>query len=331
MAAQDNPLGLWLPAGLTVDNLVASMAGLVAVLVAAAVYQALRFDTSFDRRIKALGERRQSLRDQGLAARSRRGQTRRTSQGLMHGVLHQLNLLRSREAADAQLQLARAGFRSREAMVLFLFCRLCLPCLFGVAGALNIFVLKFIALPGPARMPAIAAAIIGGLFAPTLYVKNCAAKRREALLKALPDGLDLLVICVEAGLTLDAALARVARELGRSFPALADEFGLTAVELAFLPDRQQALNNLGQRTNMPTLRGVINTLQQSEKFGTPLANSLRVLGAEFRDSRMIRAEEKAARLPSLLTVPMMVFIMPVLFIVLLGPAALSAIAQFAHH
>jgi tight adherence protein C len=330
MAAPGSPLAAWLPAGLSVDDLVGTMAGLITFLIAAAVYQALTYDTSFDRRLKTLGERRQSLRDQGLAARGRRAKNRPTSHGLMHGIVHRLDLLRSREARDAQLLLARAGFRSREAMVLFLFCRLCLPCLFGIIGALNVFVLHVIPLPPSAQFPSLAGAIIAGLFAPGLYLKNCGSKRREALQKALPDGLDLLVICVEAGLALDAALGRVARELGRSFPALADEFGLTAIELAFLPDRSQALANLGERTNMPALRGVINTLQQSEKFGTPLANSLRVLAAEFRDTRMIRAEEKAARLPSLLTVPMMIFILPVLFIVLLGPAVLSTLATLHH-
>jgi tight adherence protein C len=138
------------------------------------------------------------------------------------------------------------------------------------------------------------------------------------------------VICVEAGLTLDAALARVARELGQSWPALADEFGLAAIEMTFLPERRQALENLGQRTDLPDLRGVINTLQQAERYGTPLANSLRVLSAEFRETRMMRAEEKAARLPSLLTLPMMVFILPVLFIVLLGPALLTALVTLSH-
>jgi hypothetical protein len=147
--------------------------------------------------------------------------------------------------------------------------------------------------------------------------------------KGLPDALDLMVICAEAGLSLDATLNRVSRELEASWPELAEEFGITAAELTFLPDRRQAFDNLNLRTNMASVRGVVNTLLQTAKFGTPLANSLRVLAAEFRDARMIKAEEKAARLPALLTVPLILFILPTLFIVLLGPAVLGIIDTFS--
>jgi len=147
--------------------------------------------------------------------------------------------------------------------------------------------------------------------------------------KGLPDALDLMVICAEAGLSLDATLNRISHELEASWPELAEEFGITAAELTFLPDRRQAFDNLNARTNMASIRGVVNTLLQTAKFGTPLAHSLRVLAAEFRDARMIRAEEKAARLPALLTVPLILFILPTLFIVLLGPAALGIIDTFS--
>ena len=175
------------------------------------------------------------------------------------------------------------------------------------------------------RLVATVAGVLVGYMAPKLYVKNLGQKRRAVLQKALPDALDLLVICVEAGLSLDAAFARVARELGPGSAELAEEFGITSAELTFLPDRRQALDNLNQRTDLPALRGVVNTLQQAEKFGTPIAHSLRVLAAEFRDTRLMKAEEKAARLPAVLTVPMMIFILPTLFIVLMGPAILTTI------
>jgi tight adherence protein C len=145
------------------------------------------------------------------------------------------------------------------------------------------------------------------------------------LRKQLPDALDLLVICAEAGLSLDAALTRVARELGGSAPQLADEFGLTSVELGFLPNRRQALLNLAKRTDLASVRGVVNTLVQTERYGTPLAHALRVLAAEFRDERMLKAEEKAARLPATLTVPMILFILPTLFLVLIGPAIIRTL------
>jgi tight adherence protein C len=141
-----------------------------------------------------------------------------------------------------------------------------------------------------------------------------------ALAKGLPDGLDLLVICAESGLSLDAALDRVANEIGDANVELGEELSLTSIELGFLPDRRQALVNLNRRTNLPSIRGVVNTLLQTEKYGTPLSQSLRVLANEFRDQRLLRAEEKAARLPATLTVPMIVFILPVLFIVLVGAA-----------
>jgi tight adherence protein C len=143
------------------------------------------------------------------------------------------------------------------------------------------------------------------------------------LSKALPDGLDLLVICAESGLSLDAALDRVANEIGAASPALGEELSLTSIELGFLPERRQALLNLNRRTNLPSIRGVVNTLLQTEKYGTPLSQSLRVLANEFRDQRLLKAEEKAARLPATLTVPMIMFILPVLFIVLIGPAIIK--------
>ncbi len=323
-------LPAWLPAGIMIDDIVASMAGLAAFLALTMIYQTLRLDRSFDRRLNSIRDRRQQLRESGLAARGRRNRPRGMPTGIMHRVVQQLNLLRSREAAVAQLMLARAGIRTRDAMVVYFFCRLSLPFAFGLAAALDLYLVPILPVRPSAQLPVLAGAIIAGLFAPGLYLKNKISRRRDRLQKALPDGLDLLVICVEAGLTLDAALGRVGRELGRSWPELAEEFGLTAVELAFLLDRRQALRNLGLRTDLAPLRGVINTLQQAEKFGTPLANSLRVLSTEFRDTRMLKAEEKAARLPALLTVPMMVFILPVLFIVLLGPAALNAYSALVH-
>jgi tight adherence protein C len=162
-----------------------------------------------------------------------------------------------------------------------------------------------------------------GFFAPELYVSNLTSKRQLVLSKGLPDALDLLVICAESGLALDIALERVANEIGAANAELGEELELTSIELGFLPERRQALLNLSRRTNLPAIRGVVNTLLQTEKYGTPLSQSLRVLANEFRDHRLLRAEEKAARLPATLTVPMIVFILPVLFIVLIGPAIIS--------
>jgi tight adherence protein C len=174
------------------------------------------------------------------------------------------------------------------------------------------------------------AGVLFGFYVPKIYLRNAAAKRAKSIQLALPDGLDLMVICAEAGLSLDAALVRVARELGNGAPELGEELAITAAELTFLPDRRLAFDNLNARTNSDGIRAVVNTLQQTAKFGTPLAQSLRVLATEMRAARITRAEEKAARLPALLTVPMILFILPTLFIVLLGPAAIGIIDTFAH-
>lgn len=173
------------------------------------------------------------------------------------------------------------------------------------------------------------AAVIAGAYAPDIFVNNAATKRKKELTKGLPDALDLMVICAKAGQSLDAALTRIAGEMNISCPEMADELRLTALELGLLPDRRQALINLDNRTNVPGIRGVVNTLNQTEKYGTPLAQSLRVLASEFRNDRMMKAETKAEKLPAIMTVPMIVFILPPLFIVLIGPAVISTIDMFS--
>ncbi|MFN3517315.1 MAG: type II secretion system F family protein, partial [Novosphingobium sp.] len=182
---------------------------------------------------------------------------------------------------------------------------------------------------GMKRLMAFAAAIGAGYKGPEIYLANLISKRTDAIRKGLPDALDLLVICAEAGLTVDAAFNRVARELGRAYPELGDEFALTAIELSFLGERRQAFENLAYRVDLDAVRGVVTTMIQTERYGTPLASALRVLSAEFRNERMMRAEEKAARLPAIMTVPLILFILPVLFVVILGPAACSIADAFA--
>ena len=223
--------------------------------------------------------------------------------------------------------LARAGIRSQDAMVKYLFAQISLPFIFG---ALTLVYTNVLLSSQFASLPPIAAVLLG-FYAPRIYLRNTADKRAKQLQLALPDGLDLMVICAEAGLSLDATLVRVSRELGNTWPELAEEFAITAAELTFLPERRMAFDNLNARTDSDGIRGVVNTLQQTAKFGTPLAQSLRVLAAEMRTARMTRAEEKAARLPALLTIPMMIFILPTLFIVLLGPAGINVMDTFSKH
>jgi tight adherence protein C len=178
------------------------------------------------------------------------------------------------------------------------------------------------------RYMTVAGVLVGAYKAPDIWLKNKVTKRSHAVRKGLPDALDLLVICAEAGLTVDAAFGRVAKELGKAYPELGDEFGLTAIELGFLAERRNAFENLAMRVDLEAVRGVVTTMIQTEKYGTPLASALRVLSAEFRNERMMRAEEKAARLPAIMTVPLILFILPTLFVVILGPAACAISDNF---
>lgn len=320
----------YLPFGLTLADFVSLLAGAATFAAALAVLQSLRIGHPFERRLRSIKQRQTQLRTQ-MVEPKRRKRSRTASTGAMRNLIQRLNLLRSKHASEAQLLLARAGFRSEEAMVRYLFFRLVLPTLFGLVVAIDAHWLTIVPIPHALKNLAPMMAILVGFYAPQIYLKNATDKRYKQISRALPDGLDLLVICAGAGLSLDGSLQRVARELGKSWPELAEEFTLTAVELTFLPERRQALNNLLQRVDLGPVRAVVSTLQQTEKFGTPLVQSLRILASEFRDQRMLKAEEKAARLSVLLTLPMIGFIMPALFIVLLGPAALNVLDMMRHH
>ena len=317
----------WLPAGVTVDDAITLLAALAVLTTVLAMWQVLRPSSVFERRLEQIIQRKESLRQQALAARrSGRGVA---AVGLMREAVTRLNLLRSRHAADARNMLVQAGIRSRDAMVGFLFARISLPILFGIMLLADTKLFHLLPITPSFEFVPPMVGVLLGFYAPTMYLRNAAAKRAKQLQLSLPDGLDLMVICAEAGLSLDASLIRVSRELGNGSPELAEELAITAAELTFLPDRRMAFDNLNTRTNSEGIRAVVNTLQQTAKFGTPLAQSLRVLAAEMRTARMTRAEEKAARLPALLTVPMILFILPTLFIVLLGPAGIGIIDTFA--
>jgi tight adherence protein C len=274
-------------------------------------------------RIKSLGERRDVLRAERLELRSH--PLRAGMIELANYVVRKLSLLRTSQTRRIEDKLLQAGYRGHDTMVLYLFLKLSLPAVFGAAAVLSLYVLDIFTATGLTKLMFSLGAVIVGAYAPDVYVSNTAQKRKHKIMKALPDGLDLMVICAEAGLSVDATLHRVSSELGSSWPELADEFGLTAIEIGFLPDRSHALANLNRRVKVDGIRGIVNTLIQTEKYGTPLAQALRVLSAELRNNRMMKAEEKAARLPAILTVPMIIFIMPALFVVLIGPGALRTV------
>jgi tight adherence protein C len=247
----------------------------------------------------------------------------------MKDTLRGMKVLQESQVKIIQQKLVHAGYRNKELAVVVIFARMVAPIVLGFIAVVAIYWLNMFPAWGSfKRFMAFAVLVIAGYKGPELFLKNKANKRTHAIRKGLPDALDLLVICAEAGLTVDAAFNRVARELGRAYPELGDEFALTAIELSFLTERRQAFENLAYRVDLDAVRGVVTTMIQTERYGTPLASALRVLSAEFRNERMMRAEEKAARLPAIMTVPLILFILPVLFIVILGPAACSIADAF---
>ncbi len=309
------------------------MAGVAALAVMFAIYAAVTVSDPMAKRVKALSARRDELKAGIVKGSSRKRQSlvRRTEQTeRMKGTLENMKVLQQSQIKDIQQKLAHAGIRNKELAFYVIAARIVLPVVLGLTGFIMIYLIDYFPdWGGVKRVGAMGALLFLGYKGPELFLKNKATKRTDAIRKGLPDALDLLVICAEAGLTVDAAFNRVARELGRAYPELGDEFALTAIELSFLSERKIAFDNLAHRVDLDAVRGVVTTMIQTERYGTPLASALRVLSAEFRNERMMRAEEKAARLPAIMTVPLILFILPVLFIVILGPAACSISDAFS--
>ncbi len=309
------------------------LAAFAALAMMFAIYTALTVKDPMAKRVKALNARRNELKSGMVTAGSKKRQSlvRRTdTTDKMKDTLSGMKVLQESQIKVIQQKLAQAGMRNKELAVVVIFLRMCLPIVLGLFGVVVIYWLEFFPEWGDMkRFMGFAALVVLGYKGPEIYLSNISGKRTKAIQKGLPDALDLLVICAEAGLTVDAAFNRVARELGRAYPELGDEFALTAIELAFLTERRQAFENLAYRVDLDAVKGVVTTMVQTERYGTPLASALRVLSAEFRNERMMRAEEKAARLPAIMTVPLIMFILPVLFIVILGPAACSIADAFS--
>ena len=318
--------------GLTATDFGTLLAGLATMAVIFALYTVMTVRDPMAKRVKALNERREQLKA-GITASTakRRAKLVKKNQTTdrMRSFLSSLQVLQDDQLRDVQTRMAQAGIRSKEWAVAVIFARMVLPIICGGLAALLIYGVDFFPdWGGFKRFMVFAGALLLSYKGPDLYINNKVQKRSAAIRKGLPDALDLLVICAEAGLTVDAAFSRVARELGKAYPELGDEFQLTAIELAFLTDRRMAFENLATRVNLDAVKGVVTTMIQTEKYGTPLASALRVLSAEFRHERMMRAEEKAARLPAIMTVPLILFILPTLFVVILGPAACSISQAF---
>jgi tight adherence protein C len=309
------------------------LAGIAAMAMMFAVYAAVTVRDPMAKRVKSLNERREQLKAGVVTSNARKRASlvrKNETADRMRETLSSLKVLQDSQLKDVQQKLAQAGIRKKEWGVAVIFARMVLPIILGGIGALVIYGINYFPdWSNLKKFMGFAAMVGAGYKGPDLFLKNKITKRTDLIRKGLPDALDLLVICAEAGLTVDAAFNRVAKELGRAYPELGDEFALTSIELSFLSERRQAFENLAYRVNLDAVKGVTTTMVQTERYGTPLASALRVLSAEFRNERMMRAEEKAARLPAIMTVPLILFILPVLFIVILGPAACSIVDAFS--
>lgn len=281
---------------------------------------------SLDKRIKNVRNRREELRRKSRAALEQTGRANSIrgaeARGLMRKVVDALNLQKAFEDPDLQDKLQQAGLRGNKPVVAFYFFRLASPIVLFAGTAFYVFMINDFGLPGVTRWCLAFGLGLLGYYAPNVYLKNAAQKRQQSIMGAFPDALDLLLICVESGMSIEAAFHKVSSEVGSQSIELAEELSLTTAELSYLQDRRSAYENLAKRTNHPGVKAVCTSLIQAERYGTPLGQALRVMAKENRDMRLATAEKKAASLPAKLTVPMIVFFLPVLFVVILGPAIL---------
>lgn len=298
----------------------------VGLLVFATVFTLLSSFTggvSLEKRMKAVGERREELKRRSRAAMAGQSGLRHTDEGFKKRVVDRLNLSKLLEDPKVVEKMAQAGYRGPRPITTFYFFRFAAPFVFLGVAAFYLFVFNDFGLPVMSRVTACVAAAVAGYYAPNLYLSNRISKRRTSIMQAFPDALDLLLICVESGMSIEAAIQKVGQEIGGQSIDLAEELTLLTAELSYLPERRMAYEGLAKRTNHPGVKSVATAMTQAEQYGTPLGAALRVMAKENRDLRLAAAEKKAAALPAKLTVPMIIFFLPVLFVVILGPAIIN--------
>ena len=265
---------------------------------------------------------RQRERERMVRGEKEKISLRQSPKQYMQSVVERLNLTKWLAQEAAREKLVQAGYRGQAPYVAFLFFRMVTPIAVLLFALFYVFVVVQWDQPPIVKIGVCIAAAYGGMQAPYFFLKNRIAKRQLSIIRAFPDALDLLLICIESGMSIEAAFKKVSQEIGSQSVALAEELTLTTAELSYLQDRKMAYENLAKRTDLEGVKSVCVALQQAERYGTPLGQTLRVLSQENRDMRMSEAEKKAAALPPKLTVPMILFFLPVLFIVILGPAAI---------
>lgn len=281
-----------------------------------------------DKRMKAVGERREELRRRSrqamrVGAAGEGSSLRHTDDSYRSRVVQRLNLIKLLEDPKVAENMAQAGFRGPGPLNTFYFFRFATPFILMALTAVYIFGVLKPDLPMTTQIALVVLAAGVGFYAPNIYLKNRIDKRRQSIVAAFPDSLDLLLICVESGMSIEAAIQKVSQEVGGQSIELAEELSLLSAELSYLPDRRMAYDGMAKRTQHPGIRAVATAMTQAETYGTPLGAALRVMAKENRDLRLSAAEKKAAALPAKLTVPMILFFLPVLFVVILGPAIIN--------
>jgi tight adherence protein C len=285
---------------------------------------------SLDKRMKSVALEREKMRqrERERMARGDKVTLRRSPKQYMQRIVEQFNLNKWLGQEEARALLVQAGYRGQAPYITFLFSRLISPVVMTAVTTFYVFVVLKLSQPTSIKIAICIAAAYIGIKIPAIFLRNQIAKRQTQIKRAFPDALDLLLICVESGMSIETAFKKVSGEIGTQSIALAEELTLTTAELSYLQERKQAYENLAKRTNLEGVKSVCMALQQAERYGTPLGQTLRVLAQENRDMRMMEAEKKAAGLPPKLTVPMITFFLPVLFIVIMGPAGIRVSQTF---
>jgi len=305
-------------------NIAAALAAVACFATVVTVASPMFAENKLGSRLKEVAKRREELRKKSRAdmARGAGGLQHKDANQFAKGLVNKLNLQKALQDDTLAEKLVRAGLRGHAAQTMFYFYRAALPIAFALAGL--VYVLTIGAHLGfQMKLAAVVGGLAAGFYAPNIYLSNLATKRRDKIMQAFPDSLDMMLICVEAGMSVEMALQRVGQEIATASVELAEEFQLTTAELSYLPERRQAYENLARRTNHAGVKSVAMALTQAEKYGTPVGNALRVMAKENREMRLAEAEKKAASLPPKLTVPLILFFLPVLFAVIIGPAIIQ--------
>ncbi|TPW03727.1 MAG: tight adherence protein C [bacterium] len=310
-----------------VQNLLSLGVGLLVFATLVTLLSSFSGGAKLEGRLKAVAVRREELKRrsrQAIAAQNSGPQNlRHSDEGFKKRVVERLNLTKLLEDPKVAEKMAQAGYRGPRPLTTFYFFRFSMPFVFLAVAAFYLFIFNDFGLPVMTRLTACMFAAVIGFYAPNIFLSNRISKRRTSIMQAFPDALDLLLICVEAGMSIEAAIQKVSQEIGGSSIDLAEELTLLSAELSYLPDRRMAYEGLAKRTNHPGVKSVATAMTQAETYGTPLGTALRTMAKENREMRLSAAEKKAAALPAKLTVPMILFFLPVLFIVILTPAIIS--------